>query len=53
MKCECGGGVKVGGNLLPTVYLVRNGVWSCGRKALFSREFDMTFVQVPTDDANC
>ena len=36
VKCGGGGGVKVGGNLLPAVYLVRGGVWSHGRKALFS-----------------
>ena len=53
MKCGGGGGVKVGGNLLPAVYLVRGGVWFCGRKALFLGEFDMAFVQVPTDGANC
>ena len=53
MKCGGGGGVKVGGNLLSAVYSVRNGVWSCGRKVLFSGEFDMAFVQVPTDGINC
>ena len=53
MKCGGGGGVKVGGNLLPAVYLVRSGVWSRGRKTLFSEEFDIAFVQVPTDGANC
>ena len=53
MKCGGGGGVKVDGNLLPAVYLVHGGVWSCGGKALFSGEFDMAFVQVFTDDANC
>ena len=53
VKCGGGGGVKVDGNLLPAVYLVRGGVWSYRRKTLFSGEFDMTFVQVFTDDANC
>ena len=53
MKCGGGGDVKVGGNLLPVVYLVRGGVWSHRRKALFSGEFDMVFVQFPTDGANC
>ena len=53
MKCRGGGGVKVGENLLPAVYLVRGGAWSYGKKVLFSWEFDMAFVQVPTDDANC
>ena len=53
VKCGGGGGVKVGGNLLLAVYLVHGGVWSRERKALFSREFDMAFIQVPTDGANC
>ena len=53
MKCGGGGDVKVGGNLLLVVYLVRSGIWSCGKKALFSKEFDMASIQVPTDGANC
>ena len=53
MKCGGGGGVKFCWNLLPAVCLVRSGVWSRRRKTLFSREFDMASVQVPTDGANC
>ena len=46
VKCGGGGGVKVGGNLLPAVYFVRDVVWSSG-------EFNMASVQVSTDGANC
>ena len=53
MKCGGGGGVKFCWNLLPAVCLVCSGVWSRGKRASFSREFDMAFVQVPTDGANC
>ena len=53
MKCGGGGGVKFCWNVLPTVCLVRSGVWFRGKKASFSGEFDMASVQVPTDGANC
>ena len=53
VKCGGGGGVKFCWNLLPAVCLVRSGVWSRGRRASFSGEFDMASVQVPTDGANC
>ena len=53
MKCGGRGGVKFCWNLLPAMCLVCSGVWSRGRKASFSGEFNMASVQFPTNDANC
>ena len=47
MKCGGRGGVKFCWNLLPAACLVRSGVFSRGRKASFSGEFDMAFVRFP------